>query len=120
VSIEWYKFRGDSEMHLRHRDQLDVASPVLTQNGDVVVDPQPPILNVERESSTDDRQVKLEGDTLIISSASARDRELGKERKFSVNSDGDGLMNGVDDDDDLPKMAVSSLAQNLSTYHELQ
>ena len=101
-----------SEKHLRHRDQLDVARPVLAQDSDVVVHPQPPILDVERESPADDRQVNLHSDTLIIASASARDRELGKERKFSINSDGDGLMDGVDHDEDLPKFAVSILAQN--------
>jgi hypothetical protein len=100
------------EKHLRDRDQLEVALEVLAKDFDVVVDPQPPTLDGEREGSTNDRQVKLEGDTLIIASASARDRELGKERNFSVNSDGECLMSEVDNDDDLPKFAVSTLAQN--------
>ena len=110
MSIKWYKIRG--EEHLRHRDQLEVAREVLAQDSDVVVHPQPPTLDGERESSADDLQVKLQSDTLIIASASARDRELGKERKFSVNSDGEGLISEVDDDDDLPKLDVSTLAQN--------
>ena len=100
------------EKHLWHRDQLEVALVLLAQDFDVVVHPQPPTLDGERESSADDLQVKLQSGTLIIASASARDRELGKERKFSVNSNGKGLMGEVDDDDDLSKLAVSTLAQD--------
>jgi hypothetical protein len=112
MSIEWYKIRCDSEKHLRQGDQLEVALVARAQDFDVVVHPQPSTLDGERESSTNDLQVKLKGDTLIIASAPASDRELGKERKFSVNSDGEGLLSGVDDDDDLPKSAVSTPAQN--------
>jgi hypothetical protein len=110
VSIEWYKFRGEGR--LRHRNQLEVAIEVIAQDFDVAVHPQPPILDGEREASTNDRQVKAEGDTLIIASASARDRELGKVRNFSINSDGEGLLSEVDDDEHLQKMAVSTPAQN--------
>ena len=107
MSIKRYEFY--SEEHLRHRDQLEVALVLLAQDFDVKVHPQPPILDGERESPTNDDQVKFDGDTFTIASASGPDRELGKEREFSINSEGEGLMGEVDDDDDLPKFAVSTL-----------
>jgi hypothetical protein len=109
MSIGWFKIH--SEWHLREGDQLDVSLPVLAQDGDVVVQPQPFVLDVESEGSTDDLEVELEGDTVFEASGCTADLELGKEGKFCVNADGDGFLGKVDDDDDLPKVAVSSAAR---------
>jgi hypothetical protein len=108
------RFKIHSERHLREGDQLDVALEVLAQNGDVVVQPQPFVLDVESEGSTDDLEAELDGDTVIKASGSTADLELGKEGKFCVNANGDGFLGKVDDDDDLPKVAVSSAAQKVS------
>jgi hypothetical protein len=114
VPLSIGRFRIHSEGHLREGDQLDVALPVLAQDGDVVVQPQPFVLYVESEGSTDDLEVELEGDAVSKASASTGNLELGKEGKFSVNADGDGFLGEVDDDDDLPKSAVSRAAQKPS------
>jgi hypothetical protein len=87
---------------------------VLAQDADVVVQPQPFVLYVESEGSTDDLEAELDGDTVIKASGSTADLELGKEGKFCVNANGDGFLGKVDDDDDLPKVAVSSAAQKAS------
>jgi hypothetical protein len=100
--------------HLREGDQLDVALPVLAQDTDVVVQPQPSVLDVEGEGSTDDLEVELEGDAFGKASSSTGNLELGKEREFSVSTDAERLSIEVDDDDDLPKLTVSSAAQKLS------
>ena len=109
VSIGRYKIHGEG--HSRWEgDQLDVTLELLAQDGYVVVHPHPPVLDIERESSFDDPQVDRDGDT-IIAPVSASDLELGKERKFSISTDIEGLVSWVSDDDDLPKPVVSDWAQ---------
>jgi hypothetical protein len=110
VSFRRYKIR--SEGHLRDRDQLEVALPVLAQDTDVVVQPQPFVLDGEREGSADDLEVEREGDTFIEASGSTADLELGKERNFSISTDAEGLGVEVENDDDLVRSTVSSAAQN--------
>ena len=109
MSIERYTIHGEERS--RERDQLDVALEVLAQDGDVVVHPQPSVLDVERERSCGGRQVELDGDTLIVDSHRAPEPELGKERKFSISTDIEGPGRGVRNDDDLSKMVVSNRAQ---------
>jgi hypothetical protein len=87
---------------------------VLAQYADVVVQPQPSVLDVEGEASTNDLKVELEGDAFGKASSSTGNLELGKERKFSVSTDAERLSIEVDDDDNLPKLTVSSAAQKLS------
>jgi len=86
---------------------------VLAQDTDVVVQPQPFVLDVECEGSTDHLKVELEGDAVLKASSSTGNLELGKERKLSVDTDADGPSCEVDDDDDLQKSTVSSAAQRL-------
>jgi hypothetical protein len=68
------------------------------------VQPQPFVLDGERESSADDLEVEREGDTFIEASASTADLELGKERELSVSTDAEGLSFEIENDDDLPKI----------------
>ena len=70
--------------------------------------PQPPVLDIERESSFDELQVDRDGETVSKASASASDMELGKEGNLSKNIDSEGLRRKVDTDIDLPKPAVSN------------
>ena len=106
LSIGRYKIH--SEGHLRDRDQLEIALPVLAHDTDVVVQPQPFVLDGERESSADDLEVELEGDTFIKASASTAEPDLGKEGSFPKSTDAEGLLGKVENDNELPTLVVSS------------
>jgi len=84
----------------RDRDQLEVALPVLAHDTDVVVQPQPFVLDGERESSADDLEVELEGDTFIKASASTAEPDLGKEGSFPKSTDAEGLLGKVENDNE--------------------
>ena len=79
---------------------------------DVVVHPQPLILGIEPELSTHNTPVEFESETLIKSPGSPHDLELGKERIFAIDDGAEGPLIKVGLGDDLPKLTVSSLAQN--------
>ena len=104
---------------MQERDQFDVADPALALIRDVVAQPQPLILDVKPELSVDAPQAELENETIFRASASAHDLELGSEGNFTIGGDVEGLLTGVDVDNDLPKLTVSGLARKHSTCHGL-
>ena len=97
-------------------EQLDVALILCAKDSDVVVQPQGSVLDIERETSANDPRVERDGETIVINgSAHTSELDIGKERNARINTDTDGIVVSVDSDDDLPKPAVSNLAQE--HYH---
>ena len=74
------------------------------QDLDVVFQTQPPVLDVELEVSTNDSRIEFNLDTVFNVSGCTSKLDLWKEWKFSINTDGDGLLNEVDHDDDLQNL----------------
>jgi hypothetical protein len=85
----------------RDRYQLHIARVGAAEDLDLVVQPQPSILDVERKRSTDDRDIELDGDTVREVSACTSDLDFRKEGNTGPNSDGEGLLLEVELYDDL-------------------
>ena len=74
---------------------------MFTEDGNIVVYPQPPVFDGERERSTDERYAEFDSDTFVEASTRASKLDLRKERNLSVDSNGEGLFCDVNLKDDL-------------------
>ena len=74
---------------------------MFTEDGNIVVYPQPPVFDGECERSLDESDAEFENDPLVKASSRGSKLDLRKERNFSPDSNSEGLFCDVNLKDDL-------------------